>query len=511
MMEKNKQRLLTYLMVGIVLLTGCGTKAAGAGEQTLKITIPGEPMTVDPNKSIETNGSAIIDQISEGIYRRDRNNKIAPGMVEKIVQPTENGTKYTFKIRKNARWQDGTPVTAQDFVNSLIRTTDPKTKSQATTGVQYIQNFKAINTGKMNPRQLGVKALNKRTFSIKLTKPVPFMNYIFTGYKPLQTAAIKKYGEKYGTSEKTTVANGPYVLKGWNGSNDSWHYVKNKYYWNAKNVQIAHVDVNVVKDDNTAQSMFKSGSVDLTSVSGQFVKQNRGSKELVVTPTGRNNYIYFNSKRKITANENLRHAISLVIDRKQLAEHVLQDGSQPATNIVPKNYAKNPQNRRDFIDEVGVLAPTDINQAKQYWQKAQGAVHKNLPGLKIDIVSVPHASHVSRDFSCDFDICTVGWGPDYPDAQNFLDGMRSNNQINFAKTKDAQYDEIMDKVSDTTTYSPQQRWEFEKQADQRLMKIAGVAPTYQAAQAHFVNKKVGGLKWDVLSGNSGQLQYAYWK
>lgn len=164
MMEKNKQRLLTYLMVGIVLLTGCGTKAAGAGEQTLKITIPGEPMTVDPNKSIETNGSAIIDQISEGIYRRDRNNKIAPGMVEKIVQPTENGTKYTFKIRKNARWQDGTPVTAQDFVNSLIRTTDPKTKSQATTGVQYIQNFKAINTDKMNPRQLGVKALNKRTF-----------------------------------------------------------------------------------------------------------------------------------------------------------------------------------------------------------------------------------------------------------------------------------------------------------------------------------------------------------
>lgn len=539
MMGKNKQRLLMYLMVGIVLLTGCGTKAAGAGEQTLKITIPGEPMTVDPNKSIETNGSAIIDQISEGIYRRDRNNKIAPGMVEKIVQPTENGTKYTFKIRKNARWQDGTPVTAQDFVNSLIRTTDPKTKSQATTGVQYIQNFKAINTGKMNPRQLGVKALNKRTFSIKLTKPVPFMNYIFTGYKPLQTAAIKKYGEKYGTSEKTTVANGPYVLKGWNGSNDSWHYVKNKYYWNAKNVQIAHVDVNVVKDDNTAQSMFKSGSVDLTSVSGQFVKQNRGSKELVVTPTGRNNYIYFNSKRKITANENLRHAISLVIDRKQLAERVLQDGSQPATNIVPKNYAKNPQNGRDFIDEVGDLAPTDINQAKQYWQKAQGelgkskitldflvddvdtekklaeyvqgAIHKNLPGLKIDIVSVPHASHVSRDFSCDFDICTVGWGPDYPDAQNFLDGMRSNNQINFAKTKDAQYDEIMDKVSDTTTYSAQQRWEFEKQADQRLMKIAGVAPTYQAAQAHFVNKKVGGLKWDVLSGNSGQLQYAYWK
>ncbi|MCO6541726.1 MAG: peptide ABC transporter substrate-binding protein [Lactobacillus sp.] len=538
-MWQKKQKLWMYLVVGVALLTGCGSKAAGADNQTLKITIPGEPMTVDPNKSIETNGGAIIDQISEGIYKRDRNNKIVPGMVEKIVQPTENGTKYTFKIKKNARWQDGKPVTAQDFVTSLVRTTDPKTKSQATTGVQYIQNFKAINTGKMDPHKLGVKAIDQRTFSITLTKPIPFINYIFVGYKPVQTAAIKKYGEKYGTNDQTTVANGPYTLKGWNGNNDSWHYVKNKYYWNAKHVQIAKVDVNVVKDDNTAQSMFKSGSVDLTNVSGQFVKQNRNSKELVVTPTGRNNYIYFNSKRTATANENLRHAISLVINRQQLANKVLQDGSRPATNIVPKNYAKDPKTGRDFIDEVGNLAPTDVNQAKQYWQKAQrdlgkskvtldflvddvdtekklaeyvqGAVQKNLPGLKINIVSVPHATHVSRDFSCDFDICTVGWGPDYPDAQNFLDGMRSNNQINFAKTKDDQYDALMDKVSDTTTYSAQQRWEFEKQADQRLMQIAGVAPTYQAAQAHFVNSKLGGLKWDAMSGNSGQLQYAYWK
>lgn len=89
--------------------------------------------------------------------------------------------------------------------------------------------------------------------------------------------------------------------------------------------------------------------------------------------------------------------------------------------------------------------------------------------------------------------------------------MRSNNQINFAKTKDAQYYEIMDKISDTTTYSAQQRWELEKQADQRLMKIAGVTPHLSSYPAHFVNKKVGSLKWDVMSGNSGRLQYAYWK
>nr|WP_324196350.1 peptide ABC transporter substrate-binding protein [Bombilactobacillus apium] len=522
-----------------VLLGGCSSKSSKQAEQPLKITIPGEPMTIDPSKSIETNGGAVIEQISEGIYRRDRKHKIIPGVVEKKVQPTEAGTKYTFKIKKNARWQDGTPIVAQDFVNAIRRNADPKTKSQQTTAIQYLKNFKAVNEGKMAPDKIGVYAGDKRSFSLKLTKPVPFMDYEFISYRPLQTAALKKYGAQYGSTSAKTVANGAYVIKGWNGSNNSWEYQKNKYYWDAKNVKIPQVKVNVVKDDNTAQSMFKAGEIDLTSITGQLVKQNKGNKDLVVTPTGRNNYIYFNSKRKVTANENIRHAVSLVINRRQLTDKVLQDGSQSASNIVPKKYAYNPTTGKDFITEVGNLAPTDITKAKSYWQKAQvelgtkkvkldfliddtetekklgeyvqGVVEKNLPGFKINLVSVPHGTHVSRDFSCDFDICTVGWGQDYPDAQNYLDGMRSNNQINFAKTKDPQFDDLMDQVDETDKYTAAERYDLEKKADQRLMDIAAVAPTFQTSQAHFVNSKVGGLSWDAMSGASGQIQYAYWK
>lgn len=525
------------------LLGGCAsTVVGGAGDsasKTLKVTIPGEPMTIDPNKSIETNGAAVIDQISEGIYRRNADNKIIPGVVEKIVKPTENGTKYTFTIKKNAKWANGKAITSQDFVTSLERNADPATKSQATTDTQYIENFTAVNSGKMDKSKLGVHAVNNRTFTIKLSRPVPYMNFEFVSYKPLNTAAVKKYGNKYGSSSSTVVANGAYTIKGWTGSNDSWHYVKNPYYWDAKNVKISNVDVHVVKDDNTAQNMFKAGTIDLTGITGQYVKANANNKEEVVTKNGRNNYIYFNSKRKTTANENFRKAISMVIDRKQLANNVLQDGSTASTNIVPKNYAKNPTNGKDFIDEVGDLAPTDVTKAKQYWAKAQkeigksnvaidflvddtdtekkiakyvqGTVEKNLAGVKINIVSVPHATHVSRDFTTSFDITTVGWGPDYPDAQNFLDGMQSSNSINFAKTKDAKYDALMAKVNDTVKYSAAERYEFEKQADKRLMAIAAVAPTFQTAQAHLVSSKVGGLKWDTLSGASGQLQYAYWK
>jgi len=543
-MEIHKRTIVAAsIMMGVVsvLLSGCASdaNAKSSPEKTFKVTIPGEPMTIDPNKSIETNGAAVIDQTSEGIYRRNANNKIVPGVVEKMVKPTENKTKYTFTIKKNAKWENGKPVTSQDFVTSLQRNADPATKSQATTSTEYIKNFKAINNGKMDKSKLGVHALNNRTFYIKLERPVPYIDYEFINYRPLNTAAIKKYGSKYGSNAKMTVANGAYSIKGWTGSNDSFRYVKNPHYWDAKNVKIKNIDVKVVKEDNTAQNLFKSGEVQLTNLNGQYVKANKNNKEEVVTKNGRNNYIYFNSKRKATANENFRKAISMVIDREALAKKVLQDGSTASNNIVPKDYAKDPTNGKDFVDEVGNLAPTNVTKAKKYWKQAQkeigkskvnidflvddtdtekkvaeymqSTVEKNLKGVTVSIVSVPHATHVSRDFKTDFDITTVGWGPDYPDAQNFLDGMQSENSINFSKTKDAKYDELMAKVNDTSKYTEAQRFEFEKQADKRLMEIAAVAPTFQTAQAHLLSSKIGGLKWDTLSGASGQLQYAYWK
>lgn len=543
-MEIHKRTIVaTSIMMGVVsvLLGGCASdaNAKSSPEKTFKVTIPGEPMTIDPNKSIETNGAAVIDQTSEGIYRRNANNKIVPGVVEKMVKPTENKTKYTFTIKKSAKWENGKPVTSQDFVTSLQRNADPATKSQATTSTEYIKNFKAINNGKMDKSKLGVHALNNRTFYIKLERPVPYIDYEFINYRPLNTAAIKKYGSKYGSNAKMTVANGAYSIKGWTGSNDSFRYVKNAHYWDAKNVKIKNIDVKVVKEDNTAQNLFKSGEVQLTNLNGQYVKANKNNKEEVVTKNGRNNYIYFNSKRKATANENFRKAISMVIDREALAKKVLQDGSTASNNIVPKDYAKDPTNGKDFVDEVGNLAPTNVTKAKKYWKQAQkeigkskvnidflvddtdtekkvaeymqSTVEKNLKGVTVSIVSVPHATHVSRDFKTDFDITTVGWGPDYPDAQNFLDGMQSENSINFSKTKDAKYDELMAKVNDTSKYTEAQRFEFEKQADKRLMEIAAVAPTFQTAQAHLLSSKIGGLKWDTLSGASGQLQYAYWK
>lgn len=165
----KRKTVAASIMMGVasvLLLGGCASNANAKSnaEKTLKVTIPGEPLTIDPNKSIETNGAAIIDQTTEGIYRRNANNKIVAGVVEKMVKPTENKTKYTFTIKKNAKWENGKPVTSQDFVTSLQRNADPATKSQATTSTEYIKNFKAINNGKMDKSKLGVHALSSVLF-----------------------------------------------------------------------------------------------------------------------------------------------------------------------------------------------------------------------------------------------------------------------------------------------------------------------------------------------------------
>ncbi|GAB7169167.1 hypothetical protein TUA1478L_11630 [Lactiplantibacillus plantarum] len=130
-------------------------------------------------------------------------------------------------------------------MTALRRQANPTTKSQNLDAISYIKNFDAVNKGKMAVNKLGVTAINKRTFSIKLSKPVPYMNYEFTSFYPLNTEAVQKYGSKLGSNSATTVANGAYVIKGWKGSNDSWYYVKNKYYWNAKNVKIKRIKVTV--------------------------------------------------------------------------------------------------------------------------------------------------------------------------------------------------------------------------------------------------------------------------
>lgn len=520
----------------LVTLSACGQASGNTTNKnkTLNVTLASEPATADPNKSTDTNSGNVITQTMEGLYTYNKAGKLTAGVATKMVKPTNNGKTYTFTLRKNAKWSNGQPVTAQDFVTSMRRWVDPKTKAQYASLLSAFKNYDAVQKGTDTPDKLGVKALSKTKLQFQLTKAVPYFDDLVAGYYPLNTDAVKKYGQKYGTSAAKTVSNGAYKLVGWTGSNSSWTYVKNTHYWNAQNVKIKKVAVSVTKDESTASNLFKSGKIQETTVSGQYVRANANDKQLHTHLLGRLQYLYVNSKKKATDSENLRQAVSLVMSRSTLTNKVLQDGSKPALSAVPRGDQANPKTGQDMAAQVGNLLPQDVTKAKEYWAKylketgktkvtlnlltddtdddkhvgtyLQSVMQKNFKGLTVNVTSIPHAQHVARDFAGTFELNLTGWSSSWLDASDYLSLAAKTNTVNFTGWNDDQFNELLNDANSKTGLA---RYNGLMAADKRLMAVKGYIPVYQPSEAKLVSNKVGGLTYTLL--HDAKYQYAYWK
>lgn len=532
----QKKVWMTGLGVALlgVTLAGCGSTSASK-DKALNVTLPSEPATADPNKYTDTNSASLVFQTMQGLYTYDKNNKIVPGVATKVVKPTDNGKTYTFNLRKDAKWANGDPVTAQDFVYSFRRQVNPKTKAQYANLFEYVVNYDKVQSGKASPDKLGVKALGKYKLQLNLTQSVPYMdNLLAYKYMPLDSKFVEKYGQKYGTSAEKTMSNGPYKLVGWTGSNSSWSYVKNKHYWNAKQVKINKVNVTVTKEQNTAADLFKSDKVQETTVTGQYVRANANNKDLQTHLIGRLQYLYFNNKKQSTNSENLRQAVSYVVNRSSLTKQVLQDGSKPALSMVPRGDQTNPSNGKDMATETGNLLPYNLAQAKRYWNKylketgktnvtlnlltddtdedkhvgtyIQSNMQKYFKGAKVTVTSLPHAQHVSRDFAGSFEMNLTGWSTNWLDASDFLSLAAKDNTVNFTGWNDNKFNQLL---NDANAKTGQARYDGLVKANKYLMSVKGLVPLYQPSEAKLVSSKVGGLKYSLL--NEAQYQYAYWK
>lgn len=519
----------------LLSLSACGQASGSTNKnRTLNVTLASEPATADPNKSTDTNSGSVISQTMEGLYTYNKDGKVVAGVATKVVKPTNNGKTYTFNLKKNAKWANGQQVTAQDFVTSLQRWVDPKTKAQYANLLSAFKNYDAVQAGKVSPDKLGVKALSKTKVQFQLNQAVPYFDDLVAEYYPLNTAAVKKYGAKYGTSAAKTVNNGAYKLTGWTGSNSTWNYVKNPHYWDTKNVKIKKVNVNVTKDESTAANLFKSDKVQETTVSSQYVRSNGNDKQLHTHLLGRLQYLYVNSKKKSTNSENLRQAVSYVVDRQQLTSKVLQDGSKPALSAVPRGDQVNPKTGKDMATEVGNLLPHDVTKAKAYWQKylketgkskvtlnlltddtdddkhvgtyMQSVMEKNFKGLTVTVTSIPHAQHVARDFAGTFELNLTGWSSSWLDSGDYLGLAAKSNTVNFTGWNDDQFNQLLASANNKTG---QARYDGLVSADKRLMEVKGYLPLYQPSQANLVSSKVGGLKYNLV--HTAKYQYAYWK
>ncbi len=497
-----------------------------AAKQVFNKTENQEIPTMDTSKSTDTLGSQILGNTMEGLYRLDKENKPIPAAAESSTK-SEDGKKYTFKLRKDAKWSNGDPVTAKDFVFAWQRLLDPKTAAEYAFIAFPIKNAEAVNKGEKPVTELGVKAVDDLTLEVELEQAVPyFLNLVaFPSYYPLNEKFVKEKGDKYGLESDTTVYNGPFVLTDWKHE-QGWKLKKNDQYWDKKTVKLDEINYSVVKEPATNVNLYDSGQIDFSLLTGEFVDKFRNNKEEYgVYNEPSTFFIRLNQKRggqdTPLKSKKLREAIALSIDKKNLTNVILNDGSKPADYLVPKGLAAGPDGK-DFQETFKNGIKPDAKKAAAAWEEAKkelgkdqvtveflnydtgnakkvgeyvkDQIEKNLKGVTVNIKLQPFKQKLKLESDQDYDISYGGWSPDYADPMTYLDMFESKHSHNQMSFSDQKYDEIIKKAGGELMSDAKKRWEELGKAEKLLLQEdVALVPLYQSARSYVMKPHVKGV------------------
>ncbi|AKP67565.1 peptide ABC transporter substrate-binding protein [Companilactobacillus ginsenosidimutans] len=525
-MKKKKYLLALIPLFGIVLmLSGCGSATEKDSKTTLSISSSDVIASMDSSINTDVIGGQGLTNTMDGLYRFD-GKKLKPAVANSMVEPTNDGKTYTYKLR-HTKWSNGKPVTAGDFVYAWRRTVDPKTASQYAYIFSGVKNADDISAGKKPVNSLGVKALDKYTLQVQLSDPIPYFNQLmanatfFPQYKP----AVEKAGKQYGLNSAGMVFNGPFKLVNWHVSDNSWTQVKNNKFWDAKSVKLKKVQYYVYKDPNTGLNLYDSNRINrLEKIGGDTARQVSGYKTFSKDKFASTFYIEMNRKKDpFFNNENIRRAISLSFNRTQLNKNVLGNTAGFTSTLIPSGMSYNPKTGVDFTKDPAIkplASYSDYNQklATKLWKKGlketgqknlsftllgddtdtakkqneyiQGQMEKNLPGLKLTLNNVPFKSRLTKSTDGDFDMVVTAWNADYPDPYSFLQLFETGNAQNNGKYSNKKFDEYVKKSATVDANNKDARWNDLVQATKILTEDQGVVMLYQYYQANLTRPNV---------------------
>ncbi|HBC4237287.1 TPA: peptide ABC transporter substrate-binding protein [Staphylococcus aureus] len=534
--SKVKYLLLSFIFV--LILSGCSKEGIYSDKgQVFRKVIPQDMSTLDTALITDAVSGDISNQVFEGLFTLDENDKAKLALAKELPKKSNGGKTLTFKLRNDAKWSNGDPVTANDFVYAWRKLVDPKTGSEYAYIMSDIENADSINAGKLPVEKLGIKALSKYELEIKLKRPIPYINELLalSNFYPQNEKVAKKFGEKYGLKPQNAVYNGPFKVDTWRAE-DKILLSKNNFYWDKKNVKLDKVNYKILKDKQAGASLFETGSVDDTLILADQVKKYENSKALQKRLTSGNFFIKFNQKKvKELKNRNLRIAIALAIDKKGYVEAVKNDGSTFSDTFTAKGVAKL-SNGDDYASSVNSPLKYDKKKALEYWEKAKkelnikkftfsmntedtpdskisaeyikAQIEKNLPGVKMKIRQLPFKQRLSEEFKMTYESSLTGWAADYPDPTTYLSTMTKDNPQNNTDWGNKKYDDYLGEINGKLLGDVSERDSKMKEDEELLLKEAPLAPIYQKGEAHLTNPKVKGLQYHVV-GPDTTLKYVY--
>ena len=481
--------------------------------QTLIRNNGSEPETLDPALAESVGANNLTRDLFEALTAVDGEGKTVPGVAESWKQT--NPTTWVFKLRSNAKWSNGDPVTADDFVYGIRRFVDPKTASTyAATFGTFLLNGKDVVAGKKPAAEIGVKAIDKLTLEVKTAFPVSFFPSVVSNNNlgPVHKASLEKNGKDW-TKPGKLVSNGAYVLKDWQ-VNNKVVIEKNPQYWDAANVQLTKVTYLPIEDGYADVKLYESGENEWVYQlpPGSYEKYKaQYPKEIRNAPMLGLRYYSYQTQNPVFKDVRVRKALSMVLDRDILAKRVTADGQTPAydvmvagvdgADVTPYDWANWPMDKKvaeakKLLAEAGVKPGAKFSfsyNTSEYHKKMAifaASEWKTKLGLNIDTESMEFKVLLKKRHDGEFQMARNGWIADYNDATTFLALIRcDSDQNNNFNCNRAAEDVINKGVMET---DPAKRKALLTQAANLIMEDYPIIPLVQYSLPRLVKSYVGG-------------------
>ncbi|BDF72321.1 peptide ABC transporter substrate-binding protein [Oscillospiraceae bacterium] len=503
--------------------SGAPAPSAGASAAVLKVGMSTEPISLDPHVGNDSNTSTALMLALEGLLNIV-DGKVVPGMAERY-EISEDGTVYTFHLR-DAKWQDGQPVTAQDFADTYVRMLTRQDAMDLAYLIFPIKNAAPISEGTMDASELGCKVIDDKTLEVTLESAYPFMTSLFasTPMYPIRNDLADALGNAYGSGADKFVGNGPYILKDWI-HNDRMVFEKNPDYWNADAVSIQQIDLVLVADQNTMKNMYDTGEIafmdilepamvpSMESYPGFSYYNAGGVQFLVLSHKGTSP-----EAAAITQDHDFVMALSLAIDRQALVDAmfptytpstgvinpVISDGmggkwgdTYDVTDVYHKTKA-DPEAAKALIqgvcERLGYASPADMPTFDFFTQSGElqrtlseyfQNTWKTVLGIDITVRQLEFAQYWENLYSAPYDICRSGWGPDYDDPFTYLDMWDSRGGWNKTGWVGEDYYNLITQANAQS--DPKTRDDMFFEAEKILLTEAPIIPLYMARGAYVIN------------------------
>lgn len=495
--------------------------SVSSSESVLNVAISADPSSFDPAISLGGSLMYIFGLTQESLTRFGDDQQLVDGLADKI-EHNDDYTEWTFHLRDSA-WNNGDPVTADDWVYGITRLLDGSTEVAYPDFNYEIKNARAIFAGEADPSELGVIALDEKTVKFELEYPVPYFEKLLTHCQHfgVDRNFVASIGgdDNYGTSAENSLGNGPYYVDSWKLDNIVV-LKKNPYYWNKDNIAVEQINVYIIPDESTQVNMFLNGELDIVDFSSQRLSavQSAGFEPLSYN-NGRTAYLRYNFSNEYLSNKYIRQAISAAIDRNSLVEGVLKNDSTAADGFIPLGlsgadstfrdivgstleYTYNPDEAKELLkkgtDELGIEASdidiTILTRNTDEFNSVAGALQQLLQnglGITVNLETLDASSVSAKIKSDDYDVNLTSWGADYDDATNFLGSYENEEDAKPSLYKSEEFNSIYRDA----VYTLDQTERIKKigEAEKILLDDQGITPLYYTSQYYAVSERVSGV------------------